>query len=92
MEITAIKTYLVNPGVGKNWLFIKVETDDGLYGWGEAYTQAERDQTIEIHVQQLARYLIGRSPLNIKQFTFISYNDYANKRGSMETLLRHQWH
>ena len=84
MKITDIKTYLVHPGVGKNWLFIKVETDEGLYGWGEAYTQADRDQTIEIHVQQLARYLIGRSPFNIKQFTFAAYNDYANKRGSME--------
>ena len=57
MEITAIRTYLVHPRIGKNWLFIKVETDSGLYGWGEAYTQADRDRTIEIHVQQLSRYL-----------------------------------
>lgn len=84
MQITAVKTFIVDPGVGKNWLFVKVETDSGLYGWGEAYTQADRDRAIEIHVQQLGRYLMGRNPFDIKHFTFLAYNDYANKRGSME--------
>jgi galactonate dehydratase len=84
MKITAVKTFIVDPGVGKNWLFVKVETDSGLYGWGEAYTQADRDRAIEIHIQQLGRYLLGRNPFDIKHFTFLAYNDYANKRGSME--------
>lgn len=84
MKISAIKTFIVDPGVGKNWLFVKVETDSGLYGWGEAYTQADRDRAIEIHIQQLGRYLLGRNPFDIKHFTFLAYNDYANKRGSME--------
>ena len=84
MQITAVKPFIVDPGTGKNWLFVKVETDSGLYGWGEAYTQADRDRAIEIHIQQLGRYLIGRNPFDIKHFTFLAYNDYANKRGSME--------
>lgn len=84
MQVTALKTFLVDPGVGKNWLFVKVETDTGLYGWGEAYTQADRDQAIETHIKQLGRYLTGRDPFAIKHFTFLAYNDYANKRGSME--------
>lgn len=84
MKITDVKTYLVHPGVGKNWLFIKVETDEGVYGWGEAYTQADRDRSIEITVQQLRRYLIGRSPFDIKHFTYMAYTDFATRRGSME--------
>lgn len=84
MQITAIKTFIVDPGVGKNWLFVKLETDNGLVGWGEAYTQADRDRAIETHIQQLGRYLVGRNPFDIKHFTFLAYNDYANKRGSME--------
>jgi len=84
MQVTAVKTFIVNPGAGKNWLFVKVETDNGLYGWGEAYTQSDRDRAIEIHIQQLGRYLTGRNPFDIKHFTFLAYNDYANKRGSME--------
>ena len=84
MKITDVKTFLIHPGNGKNWLFIKIETDAGIHGWGEAYTQADRDRSIEITVQQLRRYLIGRSPFDIKHFTFMAYTDFATRRGSME--------
>ena len=84
MKITNVQTFLVHPGGGKNWLFVKVETDEGINGWGECYTQADRDRTIEIHVHQLGRYLVGRDPFNIKHFTFMAYHDFAGKRGSME--------
>ena len=84
MKITNIKTFLIDPGVSKNWLFVKVETDNGLYGWGEAYTQLDRDRAIETYVQQLGRYLIGRSPFDIKHFTYMAYTDFAGKRGSMD--------
>src|SRR5204863_7815616 len=56
MKITAVTPFLVDPGYGKNWLFVKVETADGLHGWGECYTQADRDQAILAHVRQLGRY------------------------------------
>ena len=69
MKVTNVRTFLVCPGRGKNWLFVKVETDEGVHGWGECYTQADRDRAIEIHVHQLGRYLAGRSPFNIKHFT-----------------------
>lgn len=84
MKITDVKTFLIHPGTGKNWLFVKVETDAGVHGWGEAYTQADRDRSIEITVQQLRRYLNGRSPFDIKHFTFMAYTDFATRRGSME--------
>jgi galactonate dehydratase len=84
MKITDVKTFLIHPGTSKNWLFVKVETDEGIHGWGEAYTQADRDRSIEITVQQLRRYLIGRSPFDIKHFTFMAYTDFATRRGSME--------
>jgi galactonate dehydratase len=84
MKVTHVRTFLAHPGGGKNWLFVKVETDEGIHGWGECYTQADRDRAIEIHVHQLSRYLVGRSPFNIKHFTFMAYHDFASKRGSME--------
>lgn len=84
MQITDVKTFLVCPGTGKNWLFVKVETDTGLYGWGEAYTQSDRDRAIELHVRQLARYLVGRDPFHIKHFTYMAYTDFAGKRGAMD--------
>ena len=84
MRIEAVKTFLVDPGASKHWLFVKVETDEGIHGWGEAYTQLDRDRVIERQIQELARYLIGHSPFDIKQFTFSAYSDFAGKRGSME--------
>lgn len=84
MQVTAVKTFLVNSGTAKNWLFVKIETDADIYGWGEAYTQLDRDRSIEVHVQQLGRYLVGGSPFNIKHFTHMAYTDFAGKRGSME--------
>ena len=84
MKITSVRTFLVHPGSVKNWLFVKVETDAGIHGWGECYTQADRDRSIEEHVRQLGRYLVGRDPRRIKHFTFSAYHDFASKRGSME--------
>ena len=69
MKVTAVTPFVVDPGYGKNWLFVKVETSDGLHGWGECYTQADRDQSIVAHVRQLARYLVGRDAGHIRHFT-----------------------
>ena len=84
MYVTAVQPFLVDPGAGKNWLFVKVDTDAGISGWGECYTQSDRDQSIVAHVQQLGRYLLGRDPMNIKHFTHMAYHDFAGKRGAMD--------
>ncbi|MDE0206640.1 MAG: mandelate racemase/muconate lactonizing enzyme family protein, partial [Candidatus Tectomicrobia bacterium] len=65
-------------------MFVKVDTDSGISGWGECYTQSDRDLSIVAHVQQLGRYLVGRDPANIKHFTYMAYHDYAGKRGAMD--------
>lgn len=53
---------------GKHWLFVKVETDEGIHGWGEAYTQLDRERNIEQQIHELGQYVIGRDPFNIKHF------------------------
>ncbi len=61
MKITDIKTIVVgNPW--KNWVFVKVLTDEGLYGWGEA-TQGLSTRPGEAFVHELARFVIGEDPL-----------------------------
>ena len=85
MRVTGVETFLIHPGRGKNLLMVKVNTDEGIHGWGEAYTQADRDQSIEWTIHQMARYLVGRDPFNIKHFTYVMYNDFLGKRGSMES-------
>ena len=91
MKVTGVKTFLVTPSAeragvvgGKNWLFVRVDTDEGIHGWGEAYTQLDRDRAIEEHVRELERYLVGRDPFAIKHFTWVVYDDFSSRRGSMD--------
>ena len=63
MRIDAVKSFLVDSGSAKHWLFVKVETDEGIHGWGEAYTQLDRDRVIKRQMDELSRYLIGRDPV-----------------------------
>ena len=84
MIVDSVKTYPVRSGghragmTGvKIWLFVKVETAEGIHGWGEAYTQLDRHVNIEEMAKEIGRYLIGRDPFNIKHFTSMVYNDFA---------------
>ena len=84
MKITDIKVFTIHPGVGKNLMFVKIETDAGIVGWGECYTQADRDTAVEAHIGQLTRYLIDRDPFHIRHFTHVVHEDFATKRGGMD--------
>lgn len=84
MRVTDVKTFLVNPGVAKNLCFVKVETDGGVHGWGECYTQSDRDVQIAAHVGQLRRYLVGRDPGHIKSFVQVVLDDVMHRRGAMD--------
>ena len=84
MQITDIQHYLVHPGRAKNLCFVKIDTDEGIHGWGECYTQSDRDTQITAHIDQLRRYLIGRDPTNIKHFVQMAYDDFAGRRGAMD--------
>jgi galactonate dehydratase len=84
MKITAVKSYAVHPGWRKNLIFVKVETDAGIHGWGEAYSQYDRDTAVMAQLAALGPYLVGRSPFDIKHFTQFAFDDYAARRGSVE--------
>ena len=84
MQVTKITPFLVDTGASKTWLFVKLETDDGLVGWGEAYTQADRDRAIMAHLEEMGRHLIGRNPFAIKHFSSVMYLDYALRRPAMD--------
>jgi galactonate dehydratase len=62
MKITEIKTFVVgNPW--KNWVFVKVNTDAGLVGWGEA-TGGLETKGPEAQVHELERFAIGEDPIH----------------------------
>jgi galactonate dehydratase len=91
MRITDIKTFVVGPRrhrggpvLGKNWLFVKVETGKGPVGWGEAYTTSDRERVVADQVEALRPYLLGRNPFHIKQLTTMIERDYAIRRNALE--------
>jgi len=84
VKITDVKPFIVHPTSQKNWLLVKVETDEGLYGWGECYTQVDRDKAIEAHVLAMKRYLVGRNPFDIKHTTTTLFTDWSGRRGAMD--------
>src|SRR3954464_5463570 len=61
MKITSVVTYTVPP----RWLFVRVETDDGIVGWGEPVVEG-RAATVRAAVHELAELLIGADPLRIE--------------------------
>ncbi len=72
MKIREIKTYLMHAGpphqqaiwAKRNWLFVKVITDEGLYGVGEA---SGWPRVVETAVKDLSLILVGEDPANIER-------------------------
>jgi len=62
VKIDRIETFLVPP----RWLFCRVETDEGLVGWGEPVVEG-RAEVVRAAVEVLAEYLLGEDPLRIEQ-------------------------
>lgn len=46
------------------WVFVKVTTDGGIVGWGEAF--GDRALTVVTAITELKRYLVGTDPLRIE--------------------------
>ncbi|RVD57500.1 mandelate racemase/muconate lactonizing enzyme family protein [Mesorhizobium sp. M2D.F.Ca.ET.185.01.1.1] len=84
MKINNIRSYIVNNGTKKHWIFVRIETDAGIVGWGEAYSQSDRENAIVSHLAQFGRYLVGRDPFQIKYAVTMLRDDYVHRRGSME--------
>src|SRR5918997_2804961 len=63
MKITAIKSYAVKVGI-RNQLLVKVETDEGIFGWGESGLSG-RERAVIGALEHYAEFLRGRDPFKI---------------------------
>ena len=72
MKITKIKTFLVdNPG--SPYVFVKVETDEGITGVGEAYP-AGPNRAVAEAIHDFGSWLIGQDPREIERLWHLMYN------------------
>lgn len=69
MKIKSYELFEVPP----RWLFLKLETDNGIVGWGEPVLEG-RASTVKAAVKELIEnYLIGKNPLDIEDHWNVMY-------------------
>lgn len=61
MRLTRIETFRLRP----RWLLLRLETDDGLVGWGEPVVEG-RAATTEACIHELEPYLLGTDPRHVE--------------------------
>jgi galactonate dehydratase len=63
MKITAIKPFPVWVG-HRNQLIVKIETDEGIFGWGESGLSG-REKAVVGALEHYAQFLVGKDPFRI---------------------------
>jgi galactonate dehydratase len=84
MKIVATKTFIVgNPPPhygGANWLFVKLTTDEGLHGWGEAFgSEIYFASAAKLIDEMCEHFVIGSDPFQIERLTKTLYASGYNQ-------------
>ena len=73
MKVTDVKIFTVD-AFRTNWVFIKVYTDEGIDGVGEA-TLEYKEKALWGAVEHIKEYLVGQNPLDIEKHWHAIYRD-----------------
>lgn len=71
MKITDIRTFIMR-GVGRNWVFVKIQTDEGIHGWGEGTLEGQ-EKTVEQAIVHFTPRLIGEDPSAVERHWQVLY-------------------
>lgn len=78
MKITSLTTFVLPP----RWLFLKIETDAGVVGWGEPVLEG-RAASVAAAVEELSDYLIGQDPRRIEEHWTVLYRSGFYRGGGI---------
>lgn len=78
MKIIGYSTYMVPP----RWLFLKIETDEGICGWGEPVLEGKA-HTVEAAVHEMMDYVVGKDPNRIEDIWQELYRAAFYRGGSI---------
>lgn len=67
-----------------NWLFVKVTTDNGLYGWGEGSLHGSIP-AVEAAIHELGESLVGKDPSGVERHWHAMYNAWRWRGGPVLT-------
>jgi len=76
MKITGLETFQVPP----RWLFLKIETDEDIAGWGEPVLEGHA-ATLAAAVEELKDFLLGANPLHIEDIWQMLYRNGCYRGG-----------
>src|SRR5215831_19200991 len=71
LTITDVQAFVVN--AGRNYVYVKVSTNAGIHGWGEAYS-AGPDEATAATVHDFKEWLMGKDPRNVEYLWATMYN------------------
>ena len=72
MKITKVEVFLTGT-TWRNFLFVKLTTDEGLVGWGDGTLEWKESAVRDLILDFGRRYVIGMSPFNIEDLWFKLY-------------------
>jgi len=98
MKITNIEVYPVSvdhsniqwSGSKIGWLFVEVQTDEGITGWGECSNWPRKGNILVAHaIETVKNTLIGRDPSHIEAIWHELYRNYTylGSRGLITTVI-----
>jgi galactonate dehydratase len=97
MKITDVKVYPIRPdiptlpsGVNVGWVFVVVETDEGIVGYGECSNWPEKgNMLVAKTVETVKETLIGQDPSHIERIWHKLYRNYTylGSRGLITTVM-----
>lgn len=64
MKITGVRIYKYWVH-WRNWVFVRLDTDEGLYGWGEASLHGSVE-SVEAAINELVQSLVGKDPAGVE--------------------------
>jgi len=98
MKITDLRVYLTRAGTGRTWVFVEVDTDEGITGVGESTNSGGGGAIMLGHAYELIRAdlsyfdfsegLIGQDPSHINRIWHMIYRRFGTlgSRGFATTL------
>jgi galactonate dehydratase len=78
MKITKLTTYRLPP----RWMLLKIDTDEGVVGWGEPVIEGKA-RTVEAAVHEFEQYLVGQDPRRINDLWQVMYRGGFYRGGAI---------
>lgn len=82
MKIVDVQSFIVgNPW--KNWVFTRVDTDEGIHGIGEASLNGFA-KTVEAAIHELKPFVIGRDPFDVESHSLRLFREVYSDGGQIQ--------